>query len=344
MIYGILSGFFGLKLIIPCVALAQLCTASLRFWVFRGAIHWRLACYFFLGVLPGISGGTFLFHWLSERALRRALGVFVLGFVVYECLQRQAIRVAPRVGLLPPGGCCAGILSGSIGGGRPAAGDGLSAVWLAARGTGGNDRAVFSARECATDAPVLAPGSVVWGTCGPRSRSRSGHAGRRVSWTADPPTRGADSFSSNWSWGCLPCLVYNSYPSHKPTVSLDVISLVASRCGHDRGPNRATRYAGMRRTRGDAARACQTSTIPPSAARSARCASAGASLQGSTAAPEAWHRSGPLARSGTTRWRAREGNNPIASPCHGMRCPPASPLFASWPWPRHHAIRVGTHC
>ena len=115
MIYGILSGFFGLKVIIPCVALAQLFTASLRFWVFRGAIHWRLACSFFLGVLPGISGGTFLFHWLSERPLRRALGVFVLGFVVYEFLQRKAIRVAPRVGLLPLGGCCAGILSGSIG-------------------------------------------------------------------------------------------------------------------------------------------------------------------------------------------------------------------------------------
>jgi hypothetical protein len=51
-------------------------------------------------------------------------------------------------------------------------------------------------------------------------------------------------------------------------------------------------------------------TIPPSAARSARCAYAGASLQRSTAAPEALHRSGPLARSGTTRWRAREEQQP----------------------------------
>lgn len=66
----------------------------------------------------------------------------------------------------------------------------------------------------------------------------------------------------------------------------------------------------MRSARGDAARACQTSTIPPSAARSARCASAGASLQRSTAAPEALHRSGPLARSGTPRWRAREEQQP----------------------------------
>jgi hypothetical protein len=54
----------------------------------------------------------------------------------------------------------------------------------------------------------------------------------------------------------------------------------------------------------------QTYTIPPSAARSARCAYAGASLQRSTAAPEAWHRSGPLARSGTTRWRARDEQQP----------------------------------
>jgi hypothetical protein len=74
----------------------------------------------------------------------------------------------------------------------------------------------------------------------------------------------------------------------------------------------------MRRTRGDAARACQTSTIPSSAARSARCASAGASLQGSTAAPEALHRSGPRARSGTTRWRAREATTP--SPHHAIGC------------------------
>src|SRR5262252_71923 len=44
--------------------------------------------------------------------------------------------------------------------------------------------------------------------------------------------------------------------------------------------------------------------------RSARCASAGASLQPSMAAPEAWHRSGTLARAGTTRWRTREEKRP----------------------------------
>ena len=40
--------------------------------------------------------------------------------------------------------------------------------------------------------------------------------------------------------------------------------------------------------------------------RSAQCPPMGASLQMSTAAPEAWHRSGTLVRSGTTRGRPRE--------------------------------------
>src|SRR5262247_205013 len=66
----------------------------------------------------------------------------------------------------------------------------------------------------------------------------------------------------------------------------------------------------MHGARGDTERARETSTTPPFAARSARCAHAGAALQTCTAAPEALHRSGPLARSGTTRWRAREEHQP----------------------------------
>src|SRR6266571_2712997 len=65
------------------------------------------------------------------------------------------------------------------------------------------------------------------------------------------------------------------------------------------GRNRATRCAVIRGARGDPERARETYTTPPSAARSARCAHAGASLQTSTVAPEAWHRSGPPPRAGT---------------------------------------------
>jgi hypothetical protein len=157
----------------------------------------------------------------------------------------------------------------------------------------------------------------VWGTCGPRSRSRSGHAGRRVSWTADPPTREPTVFHQTGLgdacpvWFTIRILPINlRYLSTSFLWRQAVVGMI--------GANRATRGALIRGARGDAARAGQTSTIPPSAACSARCASAGASLQGSTAAPEALHRSGPRARSGTTRWRAREATTP--SPHHAIGC------------------------
>ena len=44
--------------------------------------------------------------------------------------------------------------------------------------------------------------------------------------------------------------------------------------------------------------------------------------------PSRARRDNPVARPGGS-------NNPIASPCHGMRCPPVCPLFAAGPWLLH---------
>src|SRR6516165_1713113 len=96
----------------------------------------------------------------------------------------------------------------------------------------------------------------------------------------------------------------------------------------------------MHGARGDPARACETSTTPPSATRSARGAQAGASLQPSTAAPEVWHRAGPLARAGTPGGAHGRRHELIASPCHGRRGPPGHPLVASWPWLLHTACSL----
>src|SRR5712691_9391293 len=38
----------------------------------------------------------------------------------------------------------------------------------------------------------------------------------------------------------------------------------------------------------------------------------------------------------------RRRNDPIASLCHGMRCPPVHPLFASWPWLPHTGCSLET--
>ena len=113
--YGVLSLFLDLKVIIPFVAPAQLLAVTLRCWLFRTHIHWRLAAYFFLGVLPGIYCGTALFDALSELVLRRMLGVFLLGFAAYEFFRSKTVHTVPHSGLLPLGGLCAGTLLGSIG-------------------------------------------------------------------------------------------------------------------------------------------------------------------------------------------------------------------------------------
>ncbi len=113
--YGVLGFVVDLKTLIPILAPAQLLAVLVRFWLFREHIHWRLAIAFFIGVIPGIYAGTWLFHLLSELALRRVLGVFLLGFAAYEYLRPSTIRAAPHPALLPIGGVFAGAILGSIG-------------------------------------------------------------------------------------------------------------------------------------------------------------------------------------------------------------------------------------
>lgn len=75
-----------------------------------------LGSHIFLGVIPGVFVGTWLFYLLTELALRRVLGVFLLGFAAYECLHPSAIQAeSPRLHWLPIGGLFAGALLGSIG-------------------------------------------------------------------------------------------------------------------------------------------------------------------------------------------------------------------------------------
>ncbi len=115
IMYGVLSLFLDLKVVIPLVAPAHLLAVALRCWLFRRHLHWRLAALFFLGVVPGIYAGAMLFDVLTEAALRRMLGVFLLAFAAYECWHGNEDRATPHVGLLPLGGVVAGALLGSIG-------------------------------------------------------------------------------------------------------------------------------------------------------------------------------------------------------------------------------------
>ena len=122
---------------------------------------------------------------------------------------------------------------------------------------------------------------------------------------------------------------------NKPTVSLDVMSLVASSCGYYRGqiePHAAHEFAVHVATHRGLAK-CLQHRHPPCAQpvvpmQERYCRRPWLPSMRCTAQapyPEQGHPGGAHGRR----------NDPIASPCHGIRCPPASPLFASWQWFPH---------
>jgi hypothetical protein len=120
-----------------------------------------------------------------------------------------------------------------------------------------------------------------------------------------------------------------------PTVSLDVMALVASSGGYERG--RSAHRAAQKLAVHGATQRGRAQHLPhrhpPRAQpvaplREHHCRRPRLPRRSCTAqvpSREQGHPGGAHGRS----------NDPIASPCHGMRCLPVSPLFASWPWLLH---------
>lgn len=115
IVYGVLGLAVDLKLLIPLAAPAQLLSNALRFWFLRQHVQWRLGAYLCLGILPGVWLGTSVFAILPDWTLRRALGVFLLGFAGYEWFRGHAVRRPLPFALLPVWGGCAGVLLGTLG-------------------------------------------------------------------------------------------------------------------------------------------------------------------------------------------------------------------------------------
>ena len=121
----------------------------------------------------------------------------------------------------------------------------------------------------------------------------------------------------------------------KPTVSLDVISLVASSCGYYKGQmehrvaHECTAHVAAQR--GLAERPQHRHPPRPQPVAPRRSGHGGRPwLPPRRCTDQAPHRE--QGHPGAAYGRS---NDPRASPCLVMRCPPASPLFASWPCPLH---------
>ena len=149
--------------------------------------------------------------------------------------------------------------------------------------------------------------------------------------------------SDAWSWSYSQTLSLNLSGSVPiPTVSLDVISLVVSSCGYYKGhiePRAAHLFAVDVATQKGLAKRRQyrhpPRAQPMAPMRERHC-------RYPRMPPRRGTDQAPYRDQGQPGGAYRRRNDPIALQFHVMRCPPASPLFASWLWPRHHSLLVGS--
>jgi len=130
---------------------------------------------------------------------------------------------------------------------------------------------------------------------------------------------------------------------YRPTVCLEVMSLMTSSCGYNRGERRATRCAIIHGARGDTERAREKFTTPLSAVRSARRLMREGHGGCPRLTPTSCTDAAPHCEQGHPGGRTREEKRLNRFKIRAMRCPYADPLFASRPWPRCYGIRVGSY-
>ena len=80
---------FGLRVAVPMLALTRLSSNGSRVWLNRRGLRWPLIAWFALGAVPcAVIGGVLLAH-APLASLQKALGVFLVGVVIWRRLQRQ---------------------------------------------------------------------------------------------------------------------------------------------------------------------------------------------------------------------------------------------------------------
>jgi uncharacterized protein len=91
LLLPVFTALFGLRVAVPMLTLAQLSSNGARVWFNRRELRWRLIGWFAVGAVPmAVAGGLLLAH-APLAPLKRLLGVFLIGVVVWR-------RVKPHPG------------------------------------------------------------------------------------------------------------------------------------------------------------------------------------------------------------------------------------------------------
>jgi len=88
LLLPVFTALFGIRVAVPVLTLTQIASNGGRVWFNRGDINWRLVGWFAIGAVPSAVFGGLLLAKAPLTALKRVLGVFLLGVVAWRHLGR----------------------------------------------------------------------------------------------------------------------------------------------------------------------------------------------------------------------------------------------------------------
>jgi uncharacterized membrane protein YfcA len=96
LLLPVFTALFGLRVAVPMLTLTQLSSNGSRVWLNRHQLRWPLIGWFALGAVPlAIVGGLLLAH-APLGPLKRLLGVFLIGVVIWRRLNPHPRRPGER--------------------------------------------------------------------------------------------------------------------------------------------------------------------------------------------------------------------------------------------------------
>jgi uncharacterized membrane protein YfcA len=96
LLLPVFTALFGFRVAVPMLTLTQVSSNVARMWLNRRELRWPLIGWFAAGAVPFAVAGGLLLANAPLGALKRVLGVFLIGVVVWRRWQRRPRKPSDR--------------------------------------------------------------------------------------------------------------------------------------------------------------------------------------------------------------------------------------------------------